>query len=285
MKAQLRFFTNMTINCRGKLLDFSIPKIMGILNVTPDSFFDGGKFNNETEVLKQAEKMLNEGVDLLDIGGMSSRPGAEIISEEEELKRVLPHILSIIHRFPDTVISVDTIHSKVAEESLNLGVHIINDISAGRYDANMISIVAKHHAPFILMHMKGLPADMQLLPRYENITAEVMRFLAERITVCQSAGIFDTIIDVGFGFGKNVEHNFTLLRNLKYFEQLNVPILAGVSRKAMICKVLDVSPANALNGTSVVNTMALMNGANLLRVHDVKEAKEAVKLFIAMKNS
>ena len=249
MKAQLRFFTNMTINCRGKLLDFTTPKVMGILNVTPDSFFDGGKLNNENDVLKQTEKMLSEGADMLDIGGMSSRPGAEIISEEEELKRVLPPIKNIIHQFPEAILSVDTIHARVAEESLNLGAHIINDISAGRYDAKMIPVVAKYHASFILMHMQGLPADMQKQPHYENVATELMRFFGERITVCKSAGIFDTIIDVGFGFGKNVEHNFTLLRNLKYFAQLNVPIMAGVSRKAMICKVLDVIPTNALNGT------------------------------------
>lgn len=273
----------MTINCNGQLIDLSIPKVMGILNITPDSFYDGGKYLKPEDVLEQVEKMLNEGADILDIGGMSSRPGAEIIPESEELKRVLPHIKNIKQRFPKAIISVDTIRAKVADECLKTGAHIVNDISAGRFDAEMISVVAKHKAPFVLMHMKGLPADMQKQPHYENVTTEVMDFFAERIAVCRRAGILDTIIDVGFGFGKNVEHNYTLLRNLKYFAQLNLPILAGVSRKSMICKVLGVNPENALNGTTVVNTMALMNGANILRVHDVKETKEAVSLFTNLK--
>lgn len=273
----------MTINCKGQLIDLSTPKVMGIINITPDSFYDGGKDSTEGTVLEQAGKMLSEGADMLDIGGMSSRPGAEIISEDEELMRVLPHIKNIVQQFPDAVISIDTIHSKVADESLKAGAHIINDISAGRFDALMIPTVAKHKVPFILMHMQGLPADMQKLPAYQNVTTEVMDFFVERIAACRSAGINDTIIDVGFGFGKSVEHNYTLLHNLKYFAQLNTPILAGVSRKSMICKVLGINPENALNGTTAVNTIALMNGANILRVHDVKEAKEVVKLFSNLK--
>ncbi len=273
----------MTINCKGQLIDLFTPKVMGILNITPDSFYDGGKYSTEEAVLEQAEKMLREGADMLDIGGMSSRPGAEIIPAEEELQRVLPHIKNIVQQFPDAVISIDTIRSKVADECLRAGAHIINDISAGRFDSEMIPVVAKHKAPFTIMHMQGLPADMQKQPEYKNVTTEIMDFFAERIAVCRKAGILDTVVDVGFGFGKSVEHNYTLLRNLNYFAQLNVPILAGVSRKSMICKILGVNPENALNGTTAANTMALMKGANILRVHDVKEAKEVVKLFSSLK--
>lgn len=274
----------MTINCRGQLLEFSAPKVMGILNVTPDSFFDGGKFISEKEALHRAEKMLREGASILDIGGMSSRPGAEIISEEEELKRVIPHIKNIVHAFPQAIISVDTIRAKVAHESLAAGAHIINDISAGKFDAEMIAVVAKLHAPFIIMHMQGLPNEMQKQPHYENVVTEVLDFFAERIAVCRNAGIIDLILDVGFGFGKTVEHNYTLLRNLKYFAQLNLPLLAGVSRKSMICKPLNIIPENALNGTTAANIIALMNGANILRVHDVKEAIEVVKIWEAVTN-
>jgi dihydropteroate synthase len=277
-KVQFRFFTNMTINCRGQLLDLSIPKVMGILNVTPDSFYDGGKFTSEASVLEQAERMLKEGADILDIGGMSSRPGAKIIQEEEELNRVIPYVKTLVKRFSQAIISIDTIRSKVAKECLNEGAHIINDITAGRFDSEMLGIAAHHKAPFIIMHMKGLPVDMQLEPQYTNVTTELMDFFGERISACREAGITDTIIDVGFGFGKNLDHNYTLLRNLSYFAQLNQPILVGVSRKSMVCKLLGVKPVNALNGTTAVNTIALMKGAHLLRVHDVKEAKEAIKV-------
>jgi len=280
-EVQLRFFTNMTINCRGQLLDFSTPKVMGILNITPDSFYDGGKLTSEEEVLKQAEKMLSEGADILDIGGMSSRPGAEIIPEDEELSRVLPHIKNIVKKFPAAIISVDTIRAKVADESLKAGAHIINDISAGRFDEAIIPTVAKHKVPFVIMHMQGLPNNMQQNPQYQNVTTEVMDFFAERIAACRKAGISDLILDVGFGFGKTLEHNYTLLSKLKYFSNLNSPILTGVSRKGMIYKTLGTNTEQALNGTTVANTIALMNGAQILRVHDVKEAKEVVKIVAA----
>ena len=273
----------MTINCRGQLLDFSTPKVMGILNITPDSFYDGGKLTSEEEVLAQAERMLNEGADILDIGGMSSRPGAEIITEEEELKRVLPHVQNIINKFPEAILSIDTIRAKVADECLKASAHIINDISSGRFDEAMLTTVAKHKSPYIIMHMQGLPNNMQQNPQYQNITTEVLDFFAERIAACRNAGISDVILDVGFGFGKTIEHNYTLLRNLKYFANLNLPILTGVSRKGMIYKTLGVNAEQALNGTTVANTIALMNGTNLLRVHDVKEAKEAVKILAAYK--
>ena len=273
----------MTINVRGQLLDLSAPKVMGILNLTPDSFYDGGKLTTGNEVLAHAEKMLHEGADIVDIGGMSSRPGAEIISEEEELKRVLPHVQNIISKFPQAILSIDTIRAKVADECLKAGVHIINDISAGRFDEEMIPVVAKHKTPFIIMHMQGIPNNMQQNPHYENVTTEVLDFFAERITTCRKAGIGDLILDVGFGFGKTTEHNYTLLRNLKYFSTLNSPLLAGVSRKGMIYKTLGTTAEHALNGTTVANTIALINGANILRVHDVKEAKEAVKILVQLK--
>ncbi|HLP19375.1 MAG TPA: dihydropteroate synthase [Chitinophagales bacterium] len=268
----------MTINIKGRLLDLSKPIVMGILNVTPDSFYDGGKLTGTDALLQQAEKMLREGATILDIGGMSSRPGAEIIGEDEELERVLPAVKAIVANFPDAIISIDTIRAKVAWQAIQAGAHIVNDISAGRLDDRMIETVATALVPYVIMHMQGLPHTMQQNPEYANVTTEVMDFLAERIAVCQKAGITDIILDPGFGFGKSVEHNYTLLRNLKYFANLNLPVLAGVSRKSMICKPLGVNPDKALNGTTAANTIALLNGASILRVHDVKEAMEAIKI-------
>lgn len=272
----------MTINCRGKLLDFSTPKVMGILNVTPDSFYDGGKYLNEELLLKQVEKMLNDGADILDVGGMSSRPGSEIISAEEEIKRVLPVVQNIIKNFSKTIVSIDTLHSKTADICIKEGAHIINDISGGRYDNQMLQVVAKHDAPFIIMHMQGTPNTMQQNPNYGNVVNEVMDFFAERIAVCSKEGIVDLILDAGFGFGKTMEHNYTLLRNHQLFSTFYRPMLVGISRKGMITKLLDIKATDALNGTTVLNTIALVNGASLLRVHDVKEAKEAVRLFSAL---
>lgn len=268
----------MTLNCRGKIIDLSTPVVMGILNLTPNSFFDGGKFTNEESVLKQVEKLFREGATIIDVGGMSSKPGAEIISEEEELKRVLKPVERILEKFPETTVSIDTIHARVADECLQRGAHIINDISAGRFDANMIAMVAKYRVPFVLMHMQGMPSDMQKNPSYENVTTELLDFFAERIKVCRDSGINDLILDVGFGFGKTTEHNFTMLRNLKLFNTFNLPVLAGVSRKGMIYKTLGIKAEDALNGTTVLNTIALLNGANILRVHDAKEAREAIEL-------
>lgn len=272
----------MTINCRGTLLHFDTPKVMGILNLTPDSFFDGGKYS-DSNVLQQVEQMLTEGADIIDIGGMSSRPGAAIISADEELQRILPKVQAIVKYFPQATISIDTIHAQTADETLQAGAHIINDIAAGRYDADMLATVAKHHAPYIIMHMQGMPTTMQSNPHYHNVLVEVIGFLHERLEACKEAGIIDVILDPGFGFGKTVTHNYNLLRNLTSFESLGLPILAGVSRKSMVCKVLSVNPDKALNGTTAVNTLALLNGANLLRVHDVKEAVEAIKLVAAYK--
>lgn len=269
----------MTINLRGRLLDLSVPKVMGILNLTPDSFYDGGKYSNESDVLKQVEQMLADGADIIDIGGMSSRPGAEIISADEELKRVAAPITTIVRQFPQAIISIDTLHAKIAAFALEAGAHIINDISAGRYDEQMLSTVAKYKAPFVIMHMKGQPTNMQQNPAYENVMTEVLDFFAERIADCRNAGITDMIIDPGFGFGKRIDDNYTLLKNLGYFGTLNCPILAGVSRKSMISKVLHVKTADTLNGTTALNMVALSKGAKILRVHDIKEAVQAIKLY------
>jgi len=269
----------MTINCRGKLIDLSAPKVMGILNITPDSFYDGGQFLSADKALEQAQKMLAGGATFIDIGGMSSRPGAEIISVEEELHRVLPVVETIVKHLPEAIISIDTLRAEVAEATLKAGVHIINDISAGRFDSAMLATVAANKAPFIIMHIQGLPADMQIAPRYINVVTEVYDFFAERIRACKQAGIIDTILDPGYGFGKTVEHNYTLLRNQSYFANLNQPILAGLSRKSMICKVLHLNPDKALNGTTAANMLALINRANILRVHDVKQAVECLRIW------
>lgn len=266
------------INCKGKLIDLSTPKVMGILNVTPDSFFDGGKYTAMDAILFQAEKMLTEGADFIDIGGMSSKPGATIIAAEDEIQRVLPALEAILKRFPETIISIDTVHAKTADVSVAAGAAIINDIAAGEMDTNMISTVAKLQVPYILMHMQGIPETMQQQPSYENVSKEVIHFLLQKINLCRESGIKDLIIDPGFGFGKTTEHNFQLLKNLKSFEILGAPILCGLSRKSMINKILGISAKDSLNGTTALNTLALLNGANILRVHDVKEAKEAIQL-------
>ncbi len=273
----------MTINCRGKLLDLSAPKIMGILNITPDSFYDGGRFNNEKAILKHIEKMLHEGADIIDIGAMSTKPGAKMISVEDELQRILGPLEDIIERFPGSLISIDTVYSKTAVEAMEIGVHIINDISAGRFDEKMMATVALYEAPYVIMHMQGTPADMQIHPAYENVVTEIFNFLSLQADLCKQTGIADVIVDTGFGFGKSVEHNYILLRNLKYFSNLNLPVIAGISRKSMICKPLKVSPEHALNGTTAANMLALLNGANILRVHDVKEAAEVIKIYEAYK--
>jgi dihydropteroate synthase len=285
-KVELRFFTNMQLLCREKKIFFDSPVIMGILNVTPDSFFDGGTLLSEKNLLERAEKMLTEGASILDVGGMSSRPGANIISEQEELKRVLPAVELLVKHFPDAVISVDTIRTKVADESLQAGAHIINDISAARFDAEMLKTVVKHNAPLILMHMQGLPSTMQQNPQYDDVVNEVFLFFEERVLVCRKAGVQQLILDVGFGFGKTVQHNYALLKNLEKFRKFELPLLAGLSRKSMICKVLNVEPEDALNGTTVLHTLALLNGADILRVHDAKEArqvKEIMKVYKAKK--
>lgn len=268
----------MTINCLGKLIDLSSPKVMGILNITPNSFFDGGKYTDEKSILIQVEKMLTEGADFIDIGAYSSKPNSEFVSEQEEHNRLIPVINIVLNNFPDTLIAVDTFRANVAKAGIENGACIINDISAGSLDENMLQTVAKLEVPYILMHMKGNPQTMQSLTQYENITKEMLFYFSKKVALARSFGINDLIIDPGFGFAKTLEQNFEVLNNLELFQMLELPLLVGVSRKSMIYKTLETSPEFALNGTSVLNTIALQKGATILRVHDVKEAIECVKL-------
>lgn len=268
----------MTINCKGNLVDLSTPKVMGILNITPDSFYDGGKYKNESDILKQTEKMLTEGATFIDIGAYSSRPGASHISEEEELSRIVPVIELLVKNFPKSILSVDTFRSKIAQETIHAGAAIVNDISGGKMDKNMFATVADLQVPYILMHMLGTPQNMQKNPVYTNVTQEIISFFAAQIQTLHQLKLNDVIIDVGFGFGKTIDHNFTILKNLELFKSLDAPILAGISRKSMLYKTLDISAQKALNATTSANTIALLNGANILRVHDVKEAVQTVKI-------
>ncbi len=267
-----------SLNCRGKLLLLDVPKVMGILNTTPDSFFDGGKYNAVDNALQRAEKMLNEGADILDIGGYSTRQNAKEISVEEELKRTVPFIEQLNKQFPEAILSIDTFRAKVAKECVEAGAAIVNDISAGDDDNEMISYVVSVNVPYIIMHKQGTPETMQQNPTYENVVKEVLQYLGNKVTELRKLGVNDIIADPGFGFGKTVEHNYSLLKHLNTFKILDVPLLAGVSRKSMINKVLGIKAVEALNGTTVLNTLAVVNGAKILRVHDVKEAKEAVSL-------
>lgn len=268
----------MTINCKGTLIDFSSPRVMGILNITPDSFYDGGRYKNEKEVLSQTEKMLDEGATFIDVGAYSSRPGATHITEEEELSRIIPVVQLLVKKFPDLFISIDTFRSKVAKEAIENGGSLVNDISGGTIDKKMFETVAKLQIPYILMHMKGIPQNMQQNPSYKNIVTELTSFFAEQIFKLHRLQLKDVIIDVGFGFGKTLEHNYKLLKDLILFKSLEAPILVGISRKSMLCKPLGISPKEALNATTSANTIALLNGANILRVHDVKEAVETIKI-------
>lgn len=266
------------INCRGKLVDISRPLVMGILNVTPDSFFDGGKYEQEEQLLSRVGKMLEEGADMIDVGGYSSRPGAGEVAPGEELARVLPAVKTIRRHFPGCILSVDTFRADIARQAIEAGADIVNDISAGEFDSEMFRTVAELQVPYVLMHMQGTPQNMQIDPYYEDVTAELLSFFSGKIRQLRLMGVNDLIIDPGFGFGKSVEDNYVLLRTLRQFRLFGLPVLAGVSRKSMINKVLGRRPENALNGTTVVNTIALCKGALILRVHDVEAAKEAVKI-------
>ena len=269
----------MTINCNGKLIDLSTPKVMGILNCTPDSFYDGGKFKSDSAFLKQVEKMLFDGASFIDVGAYSSKPNAAFVSEEEELNRLLPVIDLILKAFPQTLLSVDTFRSQIAKKAIENGAALINDISAGKLDDVMLETVAQLQVPYIMMHMKGTPQTMQSLAQYENLVKEIMFYFSERIAVARSLGINDLIVDVGFGFAKTVEQNFELMQKLDLFQILEVPLLVGISRKSMIYKTLETTAENSLNGTTFLNTIALQKGASIIRVHDVKEAVECVKLY------
>lgn len=277
-----------TLNCRGRLLNLQKPVVMGILNVTPDSFFDGGRYSGPDAALRQAEKMLSEGAGILDIGGASSRPGAREVSVEEELNRVVPVIRQILAHFPEAFISVDTWRASVAYAAVEAGACIINDISAGRLDPDYFSMLGRlskegESVPYILMHMRGEPGTMQQNPVYQDVVQEVLDFFIERVAALHREGVTDIVLDPGFGFGKSVEHNFALLKHLSVFQNvMELPVLAGLSRKSMICRTLGVKPEQALNGTTALNMVALMQGASILRVHDVKEAIDLIKLFLCI---
>jgi dihydropteroate synthase len=272
-----------SLNVKGNLMLIDQPMVMGILNVTEDSFYDGGRYARKTAALNRALQMLEEGADIIDIGGMSSRPGSAISDAEEELKKVLPVVEAILEQKPEAILSIDTLHARVADACLKAGAAIVNDISAGTFDANMLSVTAEYKAPIVLMHMQGLPDTMQHHPHYQDVVTEILDFFNQRIDECLKAGIHDIIIDPGFGFGKTTTHNFSILNQLDAFQMLHFPILTGLSRKSMIWKTLETNAEQALNGTTALNMVALMKGANMLRVHDVKEAKECVRLFAALK--
>ncbi|SEQ87380.1 dihydropteroate synthase [Hyunsoonleella jejuensis] len=268
----------MTINCKGKLIDLSNPKVMGVLNVTPDSFYDGGTYTNEGSILKQVERMLREGATFIDVGAYSSRPNADHVSEDEELRRILPIIHLILDKFPETLISIDTFRSKIANACIKAGAVLINDISAGKLDDNMLETIAELQVPYIMMHMRGTPQTMQSLTEYDDLVKDILFYFSERITAARDLGIIDIIVDPGFGFAKTLDQNFELLNKLELFKIIEKPILVGVSRKSMIYKTLETTAKHALNGTTVLNTIGLQKGASILRVHDVKEAVECVKL-------
>jgi dihydropteroate synthase len=275
----MAFPSKKTIKCNGNLIDFSTPKIMGILNITPDSFFDGGKYTNIENIKLHLQKLIEQGTDIIDIGAYSSRPGADHVSYEEELNRLQPVLELIIKNFAGITLSVDTFRSEIAFWAVkNYGVALINDISAGEIDKKMFETIADLQIPYIMMHMQGIPSNMQINPVYHNVVEDIIKYFSEKMDKLKELGIHDIILDPGFGFGKTIEHNYQILNNLQEFEIFQAPILAGLSRKSMIYKYLNCAPDEALNGTSVLNTIALCKGADILRVHDVLEAKQTIQL-------
>jgi dihydropteroate synthase len=283
MNSKDTFFSKKTtLNCGGKLLDLSTPRIMGILNITPDSFYDGGRYVDEGQIARRVDELISEGADIIDIGGYSSRPGASDVTAPEEMKRISKALEYIRKQYPEAIVSVDTFRSEIAKTAIEkFKADIINDITAGLADPLMFETAAAFKVPYIMMHMKGTPATMQINPEYDDLLNEIIGFFRDRISKALASGINDIIIDPGFGFGKTIEHNYQLLRNLQLFSVFGLPVMAGFSRKSMIYKYLCISPEDSLNGTTVLNTLALLNGANLLRVHDVKEAKETIALYKA----
>ncbi len=274
-----------SINCKGKLLNLTQPVVMGIINATPDSFYEGHLKLNKSKIYSLVVRMIAGGASILDIGGLSTRPGSEPVSKQEETDRVVPLIKEIHAAYPEMILSIDTYNSAVAKAAVAAGASIVNDISGGNLDSEMITTVASLQVPYICMHMQGNPTTMQKAPDYTDVVNEVLDFFIGKIDVCKKAGIKDVIVDPGFGFGKTIEHNFQLLKSLSLLSITDKPILAGLSRKSTIYKTLGKTAFEALNGTTVLNTMALMNGASILRVHDVKEATEAIKLYNAYKKA
>lgn len=278
------FSDNKSINCGGKLISLDKPLIMAILNVNNNSFFDGGKYTTEDKIIARTEQVISEGADIIDIGMVSSRPGEKISDPAEETNRLIPVLNLLVKKFPDSIFSVDTYHSETAKAAVNHGADIINDISGGTIDENIFNVVSEYKVPYVLSHIKGIPENMQDRPHYENILTEMCLFFSERINKLKQMGVNDIIIDPGFGFGKNVEHNYIILKNLSFFNSFGLPVLVGLSRKSMLNKLLNIKPEQALNATTVVNTVALMKGASILRVHDVKEARQVIDILNFMNN-
>jgi dihydropteroate synthase len=282
LKRPLKYNRIMTICCHGRLIELTAPKVMGILNTTPDSFYDGGRYTARDRILARAETLLAEGADFIDIGGYSSRPGAVEVSEDEEIRRVVPAIRAIMKAQPEALISVDTFRSEVARQALDAGAALVNDITAGHADPRMLPLIAQRQVPYIMMHMRGTPQTMSGLTDYQELISELISYFSERLYTARDLGIIDCIADPGFGFAKTLEQNFEILGSLEAFLDLDIPILAGLSRKSMIYKTLGLTAADALNGTTALNMIALEKGANILRVHDVKEAVECVRLWKAI---
>ena len=276
------FNQSLSLNCAGKLLDLEDPIVMGILNLTPDSFYKESRYSDEKTILHQVEKMLKAGAKIIDLGGMSSRPGAELISVEEELNRVIPILEKIVIEFPEAVLSIDTVRSEVAKEALDRGAGMINDISAGRIDPDILKLPSVYRVPYVLMHMKELPKTMQEAPIYDDVALEILDFFIQRIEQLRVLDVIDIIIDPGFGFGKTIAHNFELLQRMSVFKMLEVPLMVGISRKSMIYKTIDKTPEEALHGTGAIHMLALKEGAKILRVHDVEEAVEVIQLWKAV---
>ena len=267
-----------TLNCKGKIINLSTPIVMGVINIGPDSFYDGGKYRNKLDYIDRADELLHQGASILDLGAVSSRPGASLIDAKLEKRRLLPALETILKKFPDAIISIDTYNASVAEEAIEAGAQIINDISAGSIDEKMFETVARLQVPFIMMHMKGTPENMQENPVYQDPVKEIVFYFAQKTDKLRQLGVHDIILDPGFGFGKSLEDNYRLLNGLDYFRIFELPIMVGFSRKSMINKVLGTKPEEALNGTTVLNTIALQKGAKILRVHDAREATEAIKI-------
>jgi dihydropteroate synthase len=275
----------MNINCHGRLVDLSLPRVMGILNVTPNSFYDGGRYAHEKDILAQAEKMLHDGADFIDLGAYSSKPSAEFVPEEAELRRLVPAVELLVRHFPDVLLSVDTFRSSVAKAGIEAGAAIVNDISAGCLDAGMLAVVADLRVPYILMHMRGTPQTMVKLTQYDDIVKEMLAYFSGRIAACRAVGISDLILDPGFGFAKTSDQNFEVLAKMRLLQHAGLPVLAGLSRKSTIYRTLGGTPETALNGTTALNMIALSNGAGILRVHDVREAVECVQLHEKLKQA
>jgi len=278
MSSKNTSFTKRKMPCRNLVLDFSIPQVMGILNLTPDSFYRGSRFQQETAIIKQVEEMLENGANLIDLGAVSTHPGAEDVSISDEKERITKPLQQLIKRFPETIFSIDTYRSEIARACIGSGAHIVNDISGGQFDDKMFETVAELNVPYILMHLKGTPKDMQNSPISASVSNEIKKYFTEKVNQLNDLGVKDIILDPGFGFGKTLNCNYSILKHLEELRMGGLPLLAGISRKSMINSVLNSRPEDALNGTTILHTIALLNGANILRIHDVKEAVEAVKL-------